>query len=77
MVAPRLIWRYILGDTLLHSALGLAAITLLAVYWMLTSAGHMAAESGRVAPLAGVWLPNLCALALGLYLVRRGMYGDS
>jgi lipopolysaccharide export system permease protein len=31
MVAPWIIWRYILGDTLIHSGLGLAAIALLLV----------------------------------------------
>ncbi|MBW2279683.1 MAG: LptF/LptG family permease [Deltaproteobacteria bacterium] len=31
MVAPRILWRYILRDTLMHSLLGLAAFTLLLV----------------------------------------------
>jgi lipopolysaccharide export system permease protein len=31
MVAPRILWRYILRDTLLHSLLGLAAFTMLLV----------------------------------------------
>jgi lipopolysaccharide export system permease protein len=60
-----------------RSAGALTAILLVAGYWMLTSAGQMAAESGWLSPLAGVWLPNLCALGAGLYLVRRSMYVDS
>jgi lipopolysaccharide export system permease protein len=60
-----------------RSAGALTAIAAMAVYWMLTSAGQLAAESGWVTPLAGVWLPNLCVLALGIWLLRRSMYADS
>jgi lipopolysaccharide export system permease protein len=60
-----------------RSAGALTAIAAMAVYWMLTSAGQLAAESGWVTPLAGVWAPNLCVLVLGIWLLRRSMYADS
>jgi len=60
-----------------RSAGALTAVAVIAGYWMLTSAGHMAADAGWIPALLGVWLPNLFALALGLWLVRRGMYVDS
>jgi lipopolysaccharide export LptBFGC system permease protein LptF len=60
-----------------RSAGALTAIAVMALYWMLTSAGQLAAESGWVTPLIGVWAPNLCVLALGISLLRRSMYADS
>jgi lipopolysaccharide export system permease protein len=60
-----------------RSAGALTAIAAMAAYWMLTSAGQLAAESGWVTPLVGIWAPNLCVLALGIWLLRRSMYADS
>lgn len=60
-----------------RSAGALTAIAVVAGYWMLTSVGHLAAESGWITPLFGVWLSNVLVLVLGLYLVRRSMYVDS
>jgi lipopolysaccharide export system permease protein len=60
-----------------RSAGALTAIAVMAAYWMLTSAGKLAAESGWVAPGVGVWAPDFAVLVLGLYLVRRSMYADS
>jgi len=60
-----------------RSAGALTAIGVVGAYWILTSAGQLAAESGWASPLIGVWLPNLIVLALGLSLVRRSMYTDS
>jgi lipopolysaccharide export system permease protein len=60
-----------------RSAGALTAIAVVAVYWLLTSLGLMAAQSHWVSPLAGAWLPNFAVLALGLWLVRRSMYVDS
>jgi lipopolysaccharide export system permease protein len=60
-----------------RSAGALTAIALVFAYWVLTSAGQLAAESGWLTPLVGMWLPNVLVLAFGLYLIRRSMYVDS
>lgn len=68
MVAPRILWRYILRDTLLHSLLGLAAFTLLLVVMNvlrflepLLAAGVGAAG---LIDLAGIILPSYLPYAI-------------
>lgn len=68
MVAPRILWRYILRDTLLHSLLGLTAFTLLLVVMNvlrflepLLAAGVGA--SGLI-DLAGIILPSYLPYAI-------------
>jgi lipopolysaccharide export system permease protein len=40
-------------------------------YYMLLSTGQGFAEQGRVAPIIGLWLPNVVLGALGLAFLRR------
>ena len=73
MVAPRIVWRYVLRDILLHSLLGLSVVTLLLVVQNvlrfmedLVGAGVGAADLGR---LLGFVLPSYFAYAIPTALV--------
>lgn len=49
----------------------LTAIAILGVYWLASATGQVLAEEGYVAPAIGLWTPNVLALGIGLYLLRR------
>ena len=68
MVAPRILWRYILRDTLTHSLLGLTAFTLLLVVmntlrFMEELLASGVGPSGLLA-LAGIVLPSYLPYAI-------------
>ena len=47
------------------------SLVVIFTYYMLLSTGQGFAEQGRVAPIVGLWLPNIVLGALGLAFLRR------
>src|SRR5207244_2532445 len=47
------------------------SLVVIFTYYMLLSTGQGFAEQGRVAPIVGLWLPNVVLGALGLTFLRR------
>ena len=47
------------------------SLVVIFTYYMLLSTGQGFAEQGRVAPIVGLWLPNVVLGALGLAFLRR------
>jgi lipopolysaccharide export system permease protein len=41
------------------------------LYYLLLSAGSVFGESGRLPPIAAVWMPNLVMAAVGVFLFVR------
>ncbi len=60
-----------------RSAGALTAIAVMGLYWLLFSAGQLAAE-GRYAPAwLSVWSPNVVVLLAGFWLIRRTVRGET
>ena len=47
------------------------SLVVIFTYYMLLSLGQGFAEQGRVAPIVGLWLPNVVLGTLGLVFLRR------
>jgi lipopolysaccharide export system permease protein len=60
-----------------RSAGALTAIVLMALYWLVFTAGELMGERGWVPPWLGVWTANLLALGVALFLMRLALRGDS
>lgn len=60
-----------------RSAGAITAVAVMAVYWLVFSAGEVMAEDGNVPTWLGVWLANGAVVVLTVYLVRRTVRGDS
>jgi len=60
-----------------RSAGALTAIALMALYWMVFTAGQVTGERGWAPPWVGVWSANLLVLGVGLVLMRNSSRGDS
>ncbi len=60
-----------------RSAGALTAVALMGLYWVVFSAGEMAAESGWIPVWVGLWSANVLVLGLALYLMRLAIRGDS
>jgi lipopolysaccharide export system permease protein len=54
-----------------RSAGALTAIGVVALYWLASSIGELAAQERYVPAVVGMWAPNLVALGVGLVLLRR------
>jgi hypothetical protein len=60
-----------------RSAGALTAVAVMAVYWLVFSAGEVMAEDGNLPTWLGVWLANGVVVLLTVYLLRRTVRGDS
>ncbi len=52
-----------------------ASVVLVVLYYVLLNNGELLATSGQVPVVAGIWLPNVVIVALGLLLLRRASHG--
>lgn len=60
-----------------RSAGALTAVALMALYWVVFTAGEVTADRGYVPVWLGVWSANVLVLGLALFLMRRTSRGDS
>ena len=60
-----------------RSAGALTAVALMTLYWVVFTAGEVAAERGHLPIWLGVWSANVGVLGLALFLMRRAIRGDS
>ena len=60
-----------------RSAGAITAVGVMALYWLVFTAGELMAEDGLVPTWLGVWTANALVVALAVYLVRRTVHGDS
>ncbi len=60
-----------------RSAGALTAVALMALYWVVFTAGEVAGQQGHVPVWLGVWSANVLVLGLALFLMRRTSRGDS
>ncbi len=54
-----------------RSAGALTAIAVMALYWLAFTFADMASTRAYVPAWLGFWVPNVCALAVGVWLMRR------
>ena len=50
---------------------------MMALYWVVFTAGEVAAQRGYVPVWLGVWSANVLVLGLALFLMRRSSRSDS
>jgi lipopolysaccharide export LptBFGC system permease protein LptF len=48
----------------------LIAMTVMAAYWLVLSAGQLAAEAGMIPPASGLWAADILAVALAIALIH-------
>ncbi len=60
-----------------RSAGALTAIGVMALYWCLFTAAEISAESGLLPPVLALWSPNFAVTALGFFMLRKTIRGDT
>ena len=60
-----------------RSAGAITAMGVMALYWLVFTAGEIASESGWVPPWIGIWAANVIVAALAVYLIRATVRGES
>ena len=60
-----------------RSAGAITAVAVMALYWVVFTAGELVSERGWLPPWLGIWTANAIAAALAVYLIRATMRGES